>query len=271
MKPTDRQRRNAVARILAGETTPEAEAQRLQVSARTIYRWVEEARAVSGHPENVTKDADTDVRQQTSENVTPPGKTPSDTQNPALKAALDAAGETSGQVNAPTAAPANPEQARADMEGFCLEAYGGLKAAVGAALVQWNYSPPLDPSSPEVLKLLRVGAVATTAIRANAPRLYPMLVKWTSGWGPLIVAIGMDSVGMMVALGGLAKSKGWQPAKKKERGEDAPAQKKEKAFDQAAARERQQELEDKMAQPGVANVDPGNNSQQLNAPRPDAA
>jgi len=265
VKPTDRQRRNIVARILAKETTPEAEAQRFGISARTIYRWVEDAKAAAGQgPESVSKTTDTNVSQETSGNVTPPGKTPSDSPNDAEKRALEAAGETSGPVNAPAAAPIAVDQARVDMENYCIEAYGGFKSAVGATLVQWNYSPPLEVDSPEVLKLLKVGAVASTAIRTNAPKLYPILVKAMSGWVPLIVAIGADSLGMMLGLGGLARSKGWEPPEKEDKGDDAP--KKKKVFDFAAARKLQQELEDRKAEAGT--VDVGSTPRQMDAPRP---
>lgn len=193
-------RRNIVARVMAAENKTEAviaEARRAGVAPRTIERWVEAA-----------KKAPPVGQGDVSENV-PPAEKPAE--NPVLDKLL-------GGDEKPADGPPTPGEvltAGKDAEDFCVDAYSGMRSAAGAVLVSMRYTPPLDGSSPEVLKLLQVTKMAELAIRANAPRLYPLLTKYASNWGALIMAIGADAIGMMMGLEGLAKSRGWTPAPKK--------------------------------------------------------
>lgn len=206
----DKKRRNAVARVMAAENKSEAiaaEAKRLGVASRTIERWVEAAKG----PDPVRRDV-------VSGNDAPPEKTPKDTvldklldKDPAKEKPADGP-ITKGEI----------AQGAADAEKFCVEAYAGVRAAVGAVMVSWKFAPPLDATSPEVLKVLEMTKAAELAIRANAPRLYPILTRYASNWGALVLAIGADAFGMILGLESLARSKGWAPVPKKR--EDRPAQ-----------------------------------------------
>ncbi len=200
-------RRNIVARVMAADNINEAvmaEAKRAGVSTRTIERWVEAAKKAPSVGQVVT-----------SETVPTP-------QKPAENKVLDALLKDEGQ---PGKAPEGPptagevQSAAKDAEQFCVEAYSGIRSALGSVLVSMRYTPPLDASSPEVLKLLAIGKPAELAIRMNAPRLYPILVKYASNWGALLLAIGADAMGMLTGLQGLAKSKGWEPKEKESRSE----------------------------------------------------
>ncbi len=199
-------RARVVARIMASEDKGKAiaaEAQRLGKHARTIERWVADVQAAQG---GAGQDA-------VSKNATPTEKTP---ENPVLDSLLkdegaDPAKKTDAQP------PVNPAAGLKDMENSCVEAFNGLKSAGGSVLVSVKYSPPLDGTSPEVLNLLKIGWAAETAIRANAPKLYPIIIKHAGTWGALIGAIAVDAVCMIASLEGLAKSKGWVPGPKKAR------------------------------------------------------
>lgn len=203
MKP-EKKRRNIVARVMAAENKSEAviaEAKRAGVSTRTVERWVESAQKAVPVGQDVV-----------SETVPSPQEP---VQNPVLDKLLE--GEAGGGT-VPVGPPNQTEihQAAVDAENFCVEAYAGLRATVGSMLVSVRYSPPIDATSPEVAKLLKIGVAAELALRANAPRLYPILVKYSSGWTPLVLAVGADAFGMIVGLEALAKSKGWVPTKKRE-------------------------------------------------------
>lgn len=209
----DKKRRNAVARIMGAENKSEAiaaEAKRAGKSFRTVQRWVEAAGG--GAP----SDGQNDV----SQNVAPPEKP---AENPVLDTLLK---EEGGAAGGPGGPPNQAEihQAAVDAENFCVEAYAGLRATLGSMLVSVRYSPPLDATSPEVAKLLKIGVAAELALRANAPRLYPILVKYSSGWAPLLLAVGADAFGMFVGLEALAKSKGWTPKTRKEAERSARAE-----------------------------------------------
>lgn len=204
MKP-EKKRRNIVARIMGAENKTEAilaEAVRAGVHPRTVERWVENAQAA-------VPDAGQNA---VSENTVPTTKP---AENPVLDKLLQGEG---GAGTVPVGPPNQTEihQAAVDAENFCVEAYAGVRATIGSMLVSVRYSPPLDATSPEVAKLLKIGVAAELALRANAPRLYPILVKYSSGWTPLILAVGADAFGMIVGLEALAKSKGWVPTKRKE-------------------------------------------------------
>jgi hypothetical protein len=208
----EKKRRNIVARVLGAENKTEAvaaEAKRAGVSTRTIERWVEAAKGTSG---GVGQDV-------VSENVPPAEKS---AENPVLDKLLNEDGKAGKPAGgAPTLE--DYQQAEADAARFCVEAYAGPRAAVGAVLVAMRYSPILDASSPEVQRLLKVTTAAELAIRMNAPRIYPILVRYASGWGPLVLAIGADAIGMLIGLESLAKSRGWAPAPKKATDRPNPA------------------------------------------------
>lgn len=202
-------RRRVVARIMGAENKSEAiiaEARRAGVSTRTIERWMEAAKAA----------ADRVGQSGPSGNDAPPPKEPERTVADRL---LDGSGGTSEDPNKPIG-PGDIHQAAVDAEQFCVEAYSGARSAVGGFLVAWKYTPPLDATSPEVIKLLACSKAAELVLRANAPRLYPILTKYASNWGALIFALGADAIGMVLALEGLAKSRGWKPQPK--RAEDRP-------------------------------------------------
>jgi len=223
MKP-DKKRRNAVARILEAENKSEqtaAEAKRLGVSTRTMERYVEAAKAATPSV------GQSDV----SESTAPPEKGP---ENTVLESLLK---DEAAAVGTPGGPPTVVEkhQAAVDAENFCVEAYSGLRATVGSLMVSVRYSPPLDATSPEVAKLLKMGVAAELALRANAPRLYPILVKYSSGWAPLVLAVGADAFGMIVGLETLAKSKGWTSTTKKEAAAIAPPPSKKSYAEQLAA------------------------------------
>lgn len=190
-------RRNIVARVMAADNINEAvmaEAKRAGVSTRTIERWVEAAKKAPSVGQVVT-----------SETVPTPSKS---AENTVLDTLLKDEGATGKAPEGPPTA-GEVQTAAKDAEQFCVEAYSGVRSALGSVLVSMRYSPPLDASSPEVLKLLAIGKPAELAIRMNAPRLYPILVKYASNWGALLLALGADAIGMVSGLEGLAKSKGW--------------------------------------------------------------
>ncbi len=197
-------RRNAVARIAAAENKSDAiaaEAKRAGKSFRTVQRWVEAAGGSTGDGQN-------DVPQ----NVTPPEK-------PAENPVLDTLLKDEGAGGKGPEGPPTPTEIRAavvDSEVFCVETIASMQAMAGSFLVSMRYSPPLDATSPEVVKMFALTKPAELAIRANAPRLYPILAKALSNFGALLVAVGGSALGMVMGLEGLAKSKGWEPKKKTE-------------------------------------------------------
>lgn len=197
-------RRNIVARVLAAENKSEAiiaEAKRAGKSTRTIERWVENAQKAAPVRQDVV-----------SPNVVPPGKP---AENPVLDTLLKEEGQPGKEPQGP---PTEGELRTAlkDQEEFVLDIFNSAKSAGGSVLVGHRYSPPLDPMDPAILSLLKFGKVAETAIRANAPRLYPILMQHASTWSALILAVGSDALATFGALEGLAKSKGWTPTKRKE-------------------------------------------------------
>ncbi len=197
-------RRNIVARVMGAENKNDAvmaEAKRAGVSTRTIERWVEAASKTAP-----------DVGQPVLSETVPSPQKPAE--NKVLDTLLKDEGQSAGGPSGP---PNQTElhQAAVDAENFCVEAYAGLRATIGSMLVSIRYSPPLDATSPEVAKMLKIGMAAELALRANAPRLYPILVKYSSGWTPLVLAVGADAFGMIVGLEALAKSKGWKAGPKK--------------------------------------------------------
>jgi hypothetical protein len=206
-KVSDRKRQNAVAKILAGESNAATEAQRLNVSKRSVERWVEAARAAGPVADPVVPDA-------VSSSVVPPEEGASDRPNQALEDALKAAGESPDKpATAPPGAAAVAD-ARLDMAAYCLDAIAQFKQAVGGVLVTFRYTPPLDLAAADVQKVLAVGPMAQLAVRSNAEKLYPTLVKVMSGPGVIYAALAMDALLMIVGLEALAKRSGWKaPAK----------------------------------------------------------
>ncbi len=209
-------RRNIVARILAAENRSDAvaaEAKRAGTSTRTIERWIAAANKALGETASPVG------QPVLSENGSPLEKKAENT-------VLDTLLKGDGQPGKPAAGPITPGEIQAagkDQEDFCLQAYSGVKSAVGSVLVSVRYTPPLDGSSPEVLKLLQVGTTAALAIRANAPRIYPILVKYAGTWGALLGALAVDALGMMMGLEGTAKAAGWKPEPKKAADRPAPS------------------------------------------------
>jgi len=207
MRVSEKKKQNAVARILAGETTPEVEAQQLGVSARQVRRWVEAARQVSGMP----------TEEGPSDDVTPSEADAQDKPNPALKAALKAAGEDPEAK--PEAKPTGPDiaAARQDMESFCLSAIGQAKSAIGSVMVTARYSPPLDLGMAKVQEALKLSPMTETVIRTNAERLFPFLTKLMAGPYQLAGALIVESLMLFMGLTSLAASRGWKaPEKKKQ-------------------------------------------------------
>ncbi len=249
----DKKRRNAVARILGAENKGEAiaaEAKRTGAHPRTVERWVKSATAAN-------PDAGQDA---VPGNAVPPEKP---AENPVLDKLLEGEGGP-GQINCGPINQGEIHQAAVDAENFCVEAYAGVRATIGSMLVSVRYSPPLDATSPEVAKLLKIGMAAELALRANAPRLYPILVKYSSGWTPLILAVGADAFGMIIGIEALAKSKGWAPTKRKEVEREATAEvPSRKAFgEQIRAAQPKTETAAAPAGPGADTV--------VNAPVPTA-
>lgn len=203
-----RARAQAVAKIRAGVSTAAAEAMRLNTHKRTVEKWVVAA-------EEVEKAVEKTAPQST----IPPEEGPEKPENPALDAALAAAGEESDGEKPAAPGAAAVAEARLDMAAYCLDAIAQFKQAVGGILVTARYTPPLDLAAKDVQKLLAVGPVAQLAVRANAEKLYPMLVKVTQGPGMIYAALAIDTVLMLVGLEALAKQSGWKGASKG----DAPA------------------------------------------------
>jgi hypothetical protein len=209
LKP-EKKRRNIVARIMAAENKSAAvaaEAKRAGVSTRTIERWVEAANAfpIVGQP-------------VVSETVPTPLKP---AENPVLDTLLKEEGAAAGGPSGPPT-PLEIQQAGVDAENFCVDSYASARSAVGSLLVSINYTPPLDATSPEVLSMLKMGDAAELAIRANAPKLYPILMRYASNWGALVVVLAADAFGMIKGLEGLAKSRGWVPKERGQKGRPAP-------------------------------------------------
>jgi len=203
----DRPKRNAIARIISGQSTPKDEAQRLGVDERTVERWVSTARGAIDAANGATSDG-----------ASPPGTVPSGGEkgpNPALDAARAAA---SGGAGASSAAPIGPTDiavAREDMAKTCIEQISTLKQAVGGMLVTFRYSPPLDLADAEVQRALSISPICEAAIRANAEKLYPMLVKMMSGPYQIFAALALEGLMLMMGLKTLAVKKGWEPPKEK--------------------------------------------------------
>lgn len=207
-----KKRRNIVARVMAAENKSEAvaaEAKRAGVSTRTVERWVEAAKAAPS------------VGQPVVSGDVPPVEKPAE--NPVLDKLMEGEGSTGKPAEGPIT-QGEVLQAAADAERFCVEAYGGIRSAVGSVLVSMRYTPPLDATSPEVLRLLQMSKAAELAIKANAPRLYPILTRYASNWGALLLAIGADALGMIMGLEALAKSQGWTHAPKRAAERPSPAQ-----------------------------------------------
>lgn len=198
MKISDEKRRKAVAAIMANTSTYETEAQLLGVSARQLKRWVAAARAGEEKPE-----------EEKPEIVGPaPAKgTGAKEKNPALDAALEAAGEKKN-----TGAPTEQEKRQAviDQETYCINALNELKSAIGGTLVSCKYDPPLSLGDPDVERLLKLGGLASMAVRANAQKLYPILVKLLTGPYQIFGALALDGLLMVAGLHSLAKRRGWE-------------------------------------------------------------
>lgn len=218
MKVTPAIKRNAVARVMGAEKKGEqiaAEAQRLNVASRTIERWVEAAQAAAAPPPSVEGNAGQDV---VSEKVVPPGETSG---NPVLDSLLkkEGAGPEAGPT-APT--PGEVAGAQVDIANFCVDALNGFKTQVGTMAILWQFNDYIDPTSPEVLRLLKFAPITELCIRSNAPKLYPVLVKHSGTWSALAMAIGMDAFGSMMAVQTMAKRKGWTPTPKAKK-DDPPS------------------------------------------------
>lgn len=202
----DRDRRMAVARIIDGQASSETEAQKLGISKRQVERMVAATR-------KAIDDGARSAADGTSPKVTSPKATPPERSNPALDAAKKGAGLDGGAADKGPAA-IDPRQAVADMAKYCVETVGMVKVAVFSTLVTMKYSPPLEMMSQDVQKVLGLGPVADAAIRANAPTLYPILVRLMSG--PLQLAGGLIIDGLMTvfSLHSMAVGNGWKPKEK---------------------------------------------------------
>lgn len=208
----DKKRRNIVARVMGAENKSEAvaaEAKRAGVSTRTVERWVEAA----------SKSTVAVGQPVMSENASPLEKP---AENPVLDKLLNEGAQPGKAAEGPITGT-EVARAAADAEAFCIDSYNTTKATVGSVLVSWRYTPPLDPTSEEVLKLLRASKAAELAIRANAPKLYPILAKHAGTWGALIFAVVADAFSMMLAIEGMAKAKGWSPQNPKSKGRPSVA------------------------------------------------
>jgi hypothetical protein len=211
-KPTDRRLRNALIRILHGESDLATEAAALNVSKRTLQRhlaaWKEANPSSEPSPDDVSP---SDI---------PPGNDAQDKPNEALDAALKAAGEGGGGSQDDRPTPADVGQARADMSQFCIEAIGQIKSAIGSGIVMVRYAPPLSLDMKPVQDALKLSPLAEAAIRTNAERLYPVLVRMMSGPFQLTGALVVESLLLIVGLNGLAVQKGWKAPEKKKRDEE---------------------------------------------------
>lgn len=210
----DHAMRKALDRIEAGASSPADEARRLGKSQRTIERRLAARKAAVG-------------RNDVSVPVVPPGTTPVSSPtaavpkvNAALDAALSAAGEATKGPSAVVPTSADLVAAQVDQYQFCVETIGMLKMAVGGALVQFKYTPPLSGADPDVQKLLALSQATATAIRVNVPKLYPTLTKVMAGAGVVYGIIAMEVVGMLVGLHGLAGQRGWKKAQEPEKKPD---------------------------------------------------
>jgi hypothetical protein len=201
-------KRNAIARLYAGKSDYKTEAQKLGVNIRTLKRWVSTAKSIAPKP-----DAPPDV----TEEGPSPEVTPSEEgqKNPVLDKLLEGESGAGKPEESPTS-PGAVQRGVAEMEEFCVQGYAGIKSTVGSLLTSWRFTPPLDPNSPEVLNLFRVGVTVATTIKLNAPLIYPILTRYMSNWGALIGIVAADAFGMMMALEGMAKSKGWTPKTRKD-------------------------------------------------------
>ncbi len=206
-----KKKRLAVARILNEGSSVETEAQRLNVTARQVRRWVEATKEILPKP---PKGPESSPEKSPSQEVLPPQTGHENKPNPALQEALKAAGETSGPVkNAP---PTSGEMvdAREDAAKFCLDTIGNVKNSIGSTMVSFRYSPPLRVRDEDVQEVITLSPMDEGLIRANAAELYPILLKWMKGPYQIIGGLAWSAVLMMIGLDGLAKKKGWVDAEK---------------------------------------------------------
>ncbi len=203
-----KKRRLAVARILAGDSRPEDEAQKLGISARQIRTYVKAAReAMPTVPTPKT------AEKPPSENITPPSTEGERKPNPALDDALKAAGEAGAAGVPPKDVPPTAQEVvdgRLDAQKTCLETIGNIKQTIGSTMVSFRYSPPLLLSDQRVQKLLQLSPLEHGIIVANTTMLYPILMKWMSGPYQLLGGLLMGQFLMMVGLDNLAKNEGWE-------------------------------------------------------------
>jgi hypothetical protein len=199
-----KKRRLAIARILAGDSKPEDEAKNLQISARQVRSYVAAARAASRAVPPL------EAEKPPSENIIPPQPDAVRKPNPALDEALKAAGEPGAPTKDVPPTPTEVVDGRLEMQKFCLETVGNIKSTVGSTMVSFRYSPPLLLSDPAVQKLLDLSRMEHGIIVANAPTLYPILMRWMSGPYQLLGGLVVGQFLMMIGLDNLAKNKGWK-------------------------------------------------------------
>ncbi len=206
-------KRKVVARVLGADNKTAAimaEAKREGVHPRTVERWIEGTEA----------DVPAVRQNAVSENAAPPEN---GSENPVLDTLLKDEAGGDGAAKGPITS-AEKAAAAVDTAKFCVDAYSEMKSAAGSLLVQWKFAPPLNASSPEVAELFKIGVMVDMALRMNAPMLYPIIAKNMGGWSKLLGLVAADAFGMILAIQGLAKSKGWKPEARKATDKPAPAE-----------------------------------------------
>jgi transposase-like protein len=203
----DTKRRKALALLETG-TDVRIVAQRYGVSVRTLERWKAAASVANG-----------DV----AENDVPPlevsDDSPEDKPNKALDDALKAAGEAP-KDNKPT--ESDVAAAVVDKQKFCVDTINNIRLAAGTQAVKWIYSPPLNPTAPEVLALCRMDGFTEMAVRNNADKLFDPLSNLATNPYVCYVALGLSTLGMFIGISKLAEARGWEPKKKTEKPRSVP-------------------------------------------------
>jgi len=219
-KGNDRRLRNALIRVVHGESDIATECANLGMSRRTFQRhlaWFKSANTDPAPPAEVTPEPTPEETPGFSARIDTPSGGEVKTPGNGYREAMEAAGESGNGEERP--APVTPEDlgaARTERAGFCVDAINQMKLASGSILVQARYAPPLSLDDKKVQELLKLSPLAEGVIRTNAERLFPFLLKIMNGPYQLAGALVLEAILMFAGLHGLATSKGWrEPEKKK--------------------------------------------------------
>lgn len=255
-------KREAVLAVVAGQKSLRGAAKELGITAPTLHETVKKAK------EATAKAAAAD-----------PAAPPPAPENPALDAALKAAGHVPAvDPNAPIK-PAEltvqVDKARKDREDFCVRKVADVKRMYVWAMADKVYK--IKGEEEKLAKLKELSPDLEMSIRERTDDgLYEHLQRlFGKGWGALVFVAGMDIYFTTGALQRIAVGQGWKPTPPGQRppppspepaAPPEPERGRPTVHDMREARERQQELEDRMRNAPHVERPPDGESRAAHAP-----